>query len=103
MKARLSFLKLHQWPQVRRFRNSNHMLPSTQFAVCRVGKGGPDVSIDPRRQIRRAHQQRRGGHGGTRAVPYGHASAAFAHPMMLHPIPRFNSPFPKAWEGLRAS
>jgi hypothetical protein len=47
-----------------------------------VGKGGPDVSIDPQHQIRRAHQQRRGGHGGTRAVPYGHASAAFAHPTM---------------------
>jgi cytosine/adenosine deaminase-related metal-dependent hydrolase len=23
-----------------------------------VGKGGPEISIDPRRKIRRAHQQR---------------------------------------------
>jgi hypothetical protein len=27
------------------------------------------VSINPQRQIRRAQQQRRGGHGGTRAAP----------------------------------
>jgi hypothetical protein len=55
-----------------------------------VGKGGPDGSIDTRRQIRRAHQQRRGGHGGTRAVPYRHASAAFAHPTT-----------PRAWQLIR--
>jgi hypothetical protein len=65
---------------VLRFLSSNHMLPSPRSAVRRVGKGGPDVSIDPQRPIRRAHQQRRGGHGGTRALLRGHASAAFAHP-----------------------
>jgi hypothetical protein len=61
---------------------SNHMLPPTP-AVCRVGKGGPDGSIDSGRQIRRAHRQRCGGHGGICAVPTGHVSAALAHPTML--------------------
>jgi hypothetical protein len=51
--------------------------PRHKTAACRVGKGGPDVSIDLRRQIRRAYQQRRGGHGGTCTVPYIYASAAF--------------------------
>jgi hypothetical protein len=35
---------------VRRFQSSNPMLPSTRSAVCRVGKGGLDVPIDPRRR-----------------------------------------------------
>jgi len=48
-------------------------------------KGGPDVPIDPRRQIRRAHQKRCGGHGGPCAVLTRHASAAFAHPTMPPP------------------
>ena len=37
-------------------------------SAVRVGNRGPDASIDVRRMFRRAHQQRRGGHGGTRAV-----------------------------------
>ena len=51
-----------------RLQSSCHMQPSTRSAVCRVGKGGPDGSIDPRHEVRRAHEQRRGGHGGSYAA-----------------------------------
>jgi hypothetical protein len=55
--------------QFERFQSSNHLMPSKASAVCRVGKGGPDASIDPWRQLRRAHHERRGGHSGICAVP----------------------------------
>lgn len=45
-----------------------------------------DLAMDAQRQLRGAHHRRRGGHGGTCAVP--DPAAAFAHPTKGHQMIR---------------
>jgi hypothetical protein len=55
--------------------DGDELIAGCDHEVCRVGKGGHDVSINLRRRIRPAHLWRRGGHGGPRAVLRRHTSA----------------------------